>query len=93
MEIKKNLYFMFVDLEKTFDRIPRKVLWWSMRKLGVHMNGLHKVSKPCMKVCAGSKYSSEFNVKAGVHQGSVLSPLLFTIVIEAISMEYRIGYP
>ena len=22
------LYFTFVDLEKTFDKIPRKVLWW-----------------------------------------------------------------
>ena len=24
-----------VDLEKAFDRVPRKVIWWAMRKLGV----------------------------------------------------------
>ena len=30
---------MFVDLEKVFDKIPtqEKVLWWSMRKLGIHV--------------------------------------------------------
>ena len=31
----KKLYFAFVDLEKAFDCIPRKVIWWAMRKLGI----------------------------------------------------------
>ena len=32
-------------------------------------------------------------VKVGVHQGSVLSPLLFIIVLEALSREFREGLP
>ena len=24
----------FVDLEKVFDRVPQKVSWWALRKLG-----------------------------------------------------------
>ena len=30
-------------------------------------------------------YSTEFEVKVGVHQGSVLSPLLFVAVIEVVT--------
>ena len=31
----KKLYFDFVDFEKAFDRVPREVISWAMRKLGV----------------------------------------------------------
>ena len=30
----KDLYFAFVDLPKAFDRVPRKVLWYALRKVG-----------------------------------------------------------
>ena len=32
-------------------------------------------------------------MKVGVHQGSILSPLLFIIVLEALSREFRDGVP
>ena len=37
--------------------------------------------------------SKAFNVKVGLHQLSVLSPLLFVIVMEMISRELRAGLP
>ena len=44
-------------------------------------------------VHVGERYSEEFEVKFGIHQGSVLSPLLFIIVLEALSQEFRSGVP
>ena len=32
---KKNLYFVFVDLGEAFDRVPRDVVWWALKKLSI----------------------------------------------------------
>jgi len=37
--------------------------------------------------------SNGFVVKVGMHQGSALSPLLFVIVMEALSREFSIALP
>ena len=34
-EKNKDLHMVFVDLEKIFDRIPRDLIWWCLRKKGV----------------------------------------------------------
>ena len=93
----KKLYFAFVDLEKAFDRVPRKVIWWAMRKLGIEewivrfVQAMYNNTRS--RVGVNNTYSDEFGVKVGVHQGSVLSPLLFVIVLEALSCEFRTGTP
>ena len=44
-------------------------------------------------VCVDEGYSEESEVKVGVHQDSVLSPLLFIIILEALSREFHCGVP
>ena len=38
------------------------------------------------RVRVGDEYSEEFSVEVGVHEDSDLSPLLFIIVLEALSL-------
>ena len=44
-------------------------------------------------VRVGEGFTQEFDVKVGIHQGSLLSPLLFVIVLEALSHEFWAGVP
>ena len=45
------------------------------------------------RVRVNSTLSGEFMVKVGVHQASVLSPLLFVMVLESLLREFRSGCP
>ena len=75
---------MFVDLEKAFDRVPREVISWAMRKLGVEewlvsaVMSMYIGAKTVIRTVYGDSKGSEV-------KGSALSPLLFVIVTEAIS--------
>ena len=70
----KPLYMAFVDLEKAFARVPRVVIWWAMRKLGIDewlvrlVQSMYKDVRSRVRV--GDGYSEEFGVGVGVHQGS-----------------------
>jgi len=90
-----GLYFGFMDLEKAFDRVPREVISWAMRKLGVEewlvlaVMSMYMGAKTVVRIVHGN--SKGFEVKVSMHQGSALSPLLFMIVMEAISREFRVA--
>ena len=43
------------------------------------------------EVRVGSRTSEEFWVRVGVHQGSVLSPLIFAIVVNVVTKHAREG--
>ena len=94
LEKKKNIYFAFVNLEKAFDRVPCRILWWAMRKLRIDEWIVKSMyGNAHSKVRITDSYSNPINVSVGVHQESVLSPLLFIIAMKALSREFRTDCP
>ena len=91
----KELYMCFVDLEKAFDRVPRNVMQWVLRKKGLPeilvkaVMSLYEGSKTKVKV--GSEFSEEFYVAGDVHQALFLSPLLFAVVVDVVTEKAREG--
>lgn len=85
----------FVHVKRTFDRVPHRMLWWTMGVTGVPewiaaiVQLIYIDAKNRLR--ASSLYRDEFEVKVGIHHGSVLSMLLFTIVLEVLSEELPMG--
>ena len=69
----KKLYFGFVDLEKTFDRVPRKVISWAMRKLVVEEWLVSRVARSPV-VYGRSRISDPF--PGGSHREEQISRIL-----------------
>ena len=91
----RKLFICFVDLKKAFDRVPKKVIEWALRKklvperLVQTVMSMYKGAKTRVQLRGG--HSEEFDVGVGVHQGSVLSPFLFSIVLGVLSEDGRKG--
>ena len=87
---------IFVDLEKAYDRVPRRdITWWALRKKNVEEEYV-KVIPDMYDGCTASVRTllgstESFDVKVGLHQGSTLCPLLFITVMDVISDEIGRG--
>jgi len=70
---------------------------WAMHKLGVEewlvfaVMSMYTGAKTVVRTVYGN--SNGFEVNISMHQGSALSPLLFVIVMEALSREFRVALP
>ena len=93
----ESQYWAFVDIEKAIGRVPRELIYWSLRKKEVPeewismAKAMHEDAST--EVNCKDGLSESFEVKMGVHQGSQLSPLLFVTVLDALSEEIRRGLP
>jgi hypothetical protein len=68
---------VFVDLEKAYDRVPRKVLWWAMKVKDVPEKYVKvvqaKYRNARSQVWTEAGITNQFSVAVGLHQGSALN--------------------
>ena len=89
---RRTLYLTFVDLEKAFNRVPRKVDKCALRKVRVGKSIIEVIFTMYSHCRIATNCTSDvFDV--GVQQGFALSPLLFIIVMEALLRDFRVGLP
>ena len=71
LEKKKKLSFAFLDLEKAFDQVPREVVKWAMKKLGVDECLIRSVmamySDNNNVINLNNIAGNKFDVNVGVH--------------------------
>ena len=86
-----ELYLVFVDLEKAFDKVPRVLIESSLRRKGAVECYMKAVMKRYQEVRSQVKVegedSKEFAVTVGIHQGLILSPFIFAVVMDVVSEE------
>ena len=64
---KKMLYYAFVDLEKAFDRVPKEVVRWALRKLGMDEWIIRTGMALYTEACTVSRVSTESTVVCCCH--------------------------
>ena len=89
LDVQGSMALGFVNLEKAFDTIPREMVVATLRWMGVPEAEVRMFEgtfeKTTARVVVREGVSEEFEVKIGLMQGSVLSPLRFIAVLDLIS--------
>jgi hypothetical protein len=84
---------VFIDYEKAFDSIDRSKMWTCSSKLKTsteivnQIKQTYEITTNCIKTNRG--ITGWFETKCGVRQGSILSPILFNVIMNEICVKIK----
>ena len=88
LQHQQNLYHVFIDVKKVFDRVWHEALWATMRKYNINASIIRAIENLCDKAQSAVLFSGStgewFRTTVGVRQGCLRSPTLFNIFLERI---------
>ena len=88
LQNQQNLYHVFIDFKKAFDRVWHAALWATMRKHNISANLVRTIEQLYDKATSAVQMNGSigewFRTTVGVRQGCLLSPTLFNIFLERI---------
>ena len=86
---QQNLYHVFIDFRKAFDRIWHAALWATMKTYNISTNLIRVIKnlydKATSAVLFNGRIGDWFRTTVRVRQGCLLSPTLFGIYLERIT--------
>ena len=88
LQYQQNLYHVFINFKKVFDRVWQAALWATMRKYNISSNLVRTIEQICDKATSAAQMNGStvewFRTTVGVRQGCLLSSTLFNIFLEQI---------
>ena len=88
LQHQQDLYHVFIDFKRAFDRVWHAALWATMRLYDINTNLINAIQnlydKATSAVCFNGSTGYWFRTTVGVRQGCLLSPTLFNIFLERI---------
>lgn len=95
LEWQTSMYSIFIDFQKAFDSVDRDVIWRLMQHYGFPSKFVTIIQQlyedATCQVIHDRKLTEPFTMQIGIHQGCLLSPMIFLLVVDWIMQQATTG--